>query len=70
MKRWMPVLLVVVLLSQLFSATAYAAPGVPVGGCLPGFQLHEFMDHSGDMHMHIGVTEDLHLHVDNTVPLQ
>ena len=85
MNRLVSILLVALLLSQLFTITASAATGVPVGTCVSGFELHPFMEHSGDhMHHHIGVAQDLngdgficmnllsadlHLHLDNTVPI-
>jgi hypothetical protein len=84
-KKILSVLLVVFLLCQVFTANAQAAGGAPVGGCLPGWELHEFMHHMDGMHQHIGVEQDLngdgficvkilsanlHLHLDNTVPIQ
>lgn len=57
----------------------------PAGSCPPRFELHHFMDHAGEhMHRHIGLEDDLngdgyicmkmlpndlHLHVDNALPL-
>lgn len=85
MKKLFSILIVVFLMSQLFASTAFASEGQPAGSCQPPFELHPFMDHSGDpMHQHIGVTQDLngdgficmkmispdlHLHVDNFLPL-
>ena len=85
MKKLFSVISLVILLSQLFTATSYASGGQPAGGCPPGFVTRPFMDHSGDpMHRHIGVdrdlngdgficmkmiSPDLHLHVDNSIPL-
>ena len=84
-KKLFSALMVVLLLSQVFSITAFASDGQPAGRCAPPFELHPFMDHSGDhMHQHIGVdrdlngdgficmkmiSPDLHLHVDNSIPL-
>lgn len=64
---------------------ALAEHGDSLGSCLPAFELHHFMDHSGEhMHHHIGLDRDLngdgwicmqmlpndlHLHVDNSLPL-
>jgi hypothetical protein len=86
LKKLSLVLLVVFLLTMLIPATAFAHPGAQAGVCPPGFELHQYMDHSGDpMHWHIGVTADLngdgficmrmlpngaHLHVDNSIPLR
>ena len=85
MKKTYSVLLVTLLVSLSLAPTAFASPVDPVGSCPPGFELHHFMDHDGDhMHRHIGVDRDLngdgyicmkmlpndlHLHVDNSVPL-
>ena len=85
MKKILAVFIVILLLSQVFTVSAFAAGSMPVGGCLPGFELMPIMDHTGDMmDMHIGITvdlngdgyicmkvisPDLHLHIDNTVPL-
>ncbi len=84
MRKIVSIFLVVLLLSQMFTVTAFAAGGQPVGGCPDGFDLHPFMEHMGDMHQHIGVdqdlngdgiicmqvlSDDLHLHIDNVVPL-
>ena len=85
MKNIYFVLLITLLVSLSLGTTAFASQGDPVGGCPPSFELHLFMDHSGDpMHQHIGVDRDLngdgyicmkmlpndlHLHVDNNLPL-
>jgi len=85
MKKTYSVLLVTLLVSLFLAPTAFASPVDPVGSCPPGFELHHFMDHDGDhMHRHIGVDRDLngdgyicmkmlpndlHLHVDISVPL-
>ena len=79
------VLFIVLLLTQLFTISAFAAEGIPVGGCAPYFDIHPFMEHDGEhMHTHIGINEDinsdgficmkivsptLHLHADNLFPL-
>ncbi len=84
MKKLSQVLLVTILLSILFTSAAFASNGNPAGSCPPAFELHEYMDHSGEhMHVHIGVDRDLngdgyicmkqlpfdmHLHVDNSLP--
>ena len=84
MKKTYSVLLVTLLISLFLAIPAFASPGDPVGSCPPGFEQHHFMDHDGDyMHRHIGVDRDLngdgyicmkmlpndlHLHVDNSVP--
>lgn len=78
-------LVVVFLLSTILTSAAYASGGNPVGSCPPGFDLTDFMDHTGPhMHSHIGLNQDLngdgficmkivsgdmHLHVDNYLPL-
>ena len=85
MKIQFSILLVVLLASFWPVGLALADHGDPVGGCPSGFELHHFMDHTGEhMHQHIGLTQDLngdgwicmqmipndlHLHVDNGVPL-
>ncbi|HJS29652.1 MAG TPA: hypothetical protein VJ768_08525 [Anaerolineales bacterium] len=84
MKKLFPVIMIMLLLSLFFASPAFADQGEPVGSCPPSFELHPFMDHSGDpMHQHIGVDQDLngdgyicmkmlpndlHLHVDNSLP--
>lgn len=81
MKKMISVLFFVLLFTQLFTVPAFAAEGLPVGSCAPGFDIHPYMEHDGEhMHTHIGITEDingdgficmrvvtptLHLHVDN-----
>ena len=85
MKKLFSVLLITLLVSLFLASTAFASHGDPVGSCPPKFELHHFMDHSGDhMHRHIGVNRDLngdgyicmkmlphdlHLHIDNSRPL-
>jgi len=86
MKKLVSVLLVVLLLSIVFTFTASASEGQPIGRCAPAFEIHPYMAHTGDdMHTHIGVDQDLngdgficmkiispglHLHVDNSIPLK
>lgn len=86
MKKLLSILLVMLVMSFIFINTALASNGGLVGSCPPNFELHHFMDHSGDhMHRHIGVdrdlngdgytcmkmlSPDLHLHVDNLLPLR
>jgi hypothetical protein len=85
MKTIFSVLLITLLITVLLPAQAFASPTDPAGSCPPAFELHMFMDHSGDpLHVHIGVDRDLdgdgyicmkmlpndlHLHVDNSTPL-
>jgi hypothetical protein len=85
MKKLFSILLITLLVSLFLASTAFASHGDPLGSCPPNFELHHFMDHSGDhMHRHIGVDRDLngdgyicmimlpndlHLHVDNFLPL-
>lgn len=85
MKKFVHVVLIVMVLSLTLANTAFAGDGEPAGGCAPAFELHEIMDHSGDlMHTHIGADKDLngdgficvghlspdmHLHVDNSIQL-
>lgn len=85
MKKTVHIFLIVLILSLTLVNTALASPGKTAGGgCPPGFELHEFMDHAGDpMHQHIGIKVDLngdgyvcvrhltetkHLHIDNVIP--
>jgi hypothetical protein len=84
MKKLLTILLVLLLVSLFWATTAFASPGDPLGAARR-ISIHPFMDHSGDpMHQHIGVTQDLngdgyicmkmltndlHLHVDNFLPL-
>lgn len=86
MKKLVSTLLIVLLLSISFTATAFASESQPAGRCAPAFELHHYMAHTGDdMHTHIGVDQDLngdgficmkiisdelHLHVDNSIPLK
>ena len=82
MKRLSLILLVVFLFTALLPGTAFARSSALAGSCPPGFELHPYMDHSGEP-MHIGLTTDLngdgyicmrmispnlHLHVDNFLP--
>lgn len=83
MKKSAHIFLIVLILSLTLVNTAFASHGEPAGGCPPRFELHHFMDHSGEhMHQHIGVNRDLngdgyicvkhlsttkHLHIDNSV---
>lgn len=85
MMKMFSVLLVVLLLSVFLATSASASPGDPAGSCPSSFDLHPYMEQSGDhMHQHIGVNRDLngddficmkmlpndlHLHVDNSKPL-
>ena len=85
MKKILSLMIVVLLMSFLLTSTAIASEGSPAGSCPPGFDLHMFMEHSDPhMHQHIGITQDLngdglicmkmiseelHLHVDNSLPL-
>lgn len=85
MKKLLSILLVMLVMSFIFINTALASNGGLVGSCPPNFELHHFMDHSGEqMHQHIGLNQDLngdgyicmkmlpndlHLHVDNSIPL-
>lgn len=85
MKKLVSILLVTLLVSLFLVTTVFASHGEPVGSCPPTFELHHFMDHSGEhMHQHIGVDQDLngdgyicvkmlsnglHLHVDNSILL-
>ncbi len=85
MKKVISVVIVALLLLQVFSFTAFASGSQPVGGCPSGFELMNYMTPPPDMQdMHIGLsddlngdeyicmymaTPDLHVHVDNTVPL-
>ncbi len=61
MKKLLSALLVVAMLSIVFTFPAFAAGSQPVSGCPTGFTLTNYMDHSGDsMDMrHIGVQVDL-----------
>ncbi len=81
MKRAVIILLLAVLILSVTVTPAFAEHGDPVGGCPRGFELHHFMEHSGQHpHRHIGlnkdingdgwicvkhITPDLHLHIDN-----
>jgi hypothetical protein len=86
MKTLLSVLLVALLVSLFVPSSAFASQATPLGGCPISFDLHPFMDHTGEqMHTHIGVDRDLnsdgyicmkmlpndlHLHVDNTYAIQ
>lgn len=86
MKRLLSVLIVALFAAVWVVSPAMADPGDPVGSCSPAFELHHFMDHVGEhMHHHIGLVtdlngdgwicmkmlpNDLHLHVDNSLPLR
>ncbi len=60
MKNWSVALLLALALALLPQAQVQAAGGPPVGGCAPGFELHEWMLHDGhDGHRHIGIKQDL-----------
>jgi hypothetical protein len=84
MKKVVYTFLIVMILSLSLVNVAFAEHGEPAGSCPAPFELHHFMEHSGEhMHVHIGVDQDLngdgyicmlpvtdtlHLHVDNTLP--
>ena len=86
MKKLYLLLLVTLLVSLFLATTAFASQGDPLGSCPTSFELHNIMDHTGDpMHTHIGsdmdlngdgyicmkmLPNDLHLHVDDSLPLQ
>lgn len=85
MKKLLSIMLAALVASLFLTPTAFASHGDPVGSCPPKFELHHFMDHSGDhTHRQIGLDRDLngdgyicvkmlpenlHLHVDNFLPL-
>lgn len=84
MKKTISLLLLIALLAIFLASPASASHGEPAGGCPPKFELHHFMDHTDHHHQHIGVAEDLnqdgyiclkhvaqnlHVHVDNYIPL-
>jgi hypothetical protein len=82
MKTLLSVFLIAVLVTLFVPAPALASPVEVLGSCPVGFELHHFMEHDGEhMHRHIGITQDLngdgficmkmltndlHLHVDNS----
>ncbi|OGN93219.1 MAG: hypothetical protein A2Z71_01980 [Chloroflexi bacterium RBG_13_50_21] len=86
MKKMVSILMIVLLVSILFTSTAFASENPPTGSCAKGFELHPFMEHNGEhTHMHIGIDQDLngdgyicmkivtpelHLHLDNSLPLK
>ena len=85
MNKSIRILLIALLLSLLAVNTAFAAHGEPAGRCPRGFELHHFMAHEDHEQQHIGLdkdlngdgyicvkhlTPDLHLHVDNLLPIQ
>ena len=85
MRTLLSVLLITLLVTLFVPASAFASPIEVLGSCPVGFELHDFMEHTGEhMHHHIGVardlngdgficmkmlTNDLHLHVDNSFKL-
>lgn len=85
MKKIFSVMVVVLLMSILLAGTANAEE-LPVGSCPNGYALEMFMEHTEPhMHHHLGlaqdlnadrficmriVSEDLHVHVDNSLPLR
>ncbi len=85
MKLIFSVLLAALLASFWAAGPALAEHGDPVGSCPTAFEKHHMMDHTGEhMHHHIGLDRDLngdgwicmqmlpndlHLHVDNRLPV-
>jgi hypothetical protein len=85
MRTLLSVLLITLLVTLFVPAPALASPIEVLGSCPVDFELHHFMDHTGEhMHTHIGIdrdlngdgyicmkmlTNDLHLHVDNSFRL-
>lgn len=85
MKKLFSISIITLLISLFFVTAALASDGDPGGGCPPNLELHHLMDHSDEhMHPYIGVDQDLnsdgylcmkmlpndlHLHVDNSMPL-
>lgn len=83
-RKFVFVLLLSLLVSLFAATSALADHGEPVGSCSPAFELRHVMDHAEHMHRHIGndkdsngdgficmkhLPNDLHLHVDNVLPL-
>ena len=84
MKKITSIALVMLLATLFLTTTAFASEGAPMGSCPRGYDIHHFMDHSGEhMHAHIGLEQDLnadgyicmreispgfHLHIDNYLP--
>ena len=85
MKKLFSILVILTVVSLFITSPVAASEANPVGACPPAFELHHTMDHTGPhMHPHIGADQDsnvdgficmkmlpndLHLHVDNTLPL-
>lgn len=84
MKKRILLFILLTILSLFLASAAFAEPEAPVGSCPNGFHLHPFMEHHDGEHQHIGVerdlngdgwtcakhvTEELHVHVDNMLPL-
>jgi hypothetical protein len=84
MKRQFLLIVVLILVSLFSVSVAFASNGDPVGSCPGKFDPHPFMDHEEHEEHHIGLTKDLngdgwicvkhlsnglHVHVDNILPL-
>ena len=48
MKKLLPILLVVLLVSLILVSTAIASPGKPIGNCKPGYKLELLNKHLGE----------------------
>ncbi len=60
MKKVIAIVMVMLILSSIFTFTAFAKGSPPTGTCAPGFSLMAVMNPPADMgHMHIGLGQDL-----------
>jgi len=85
LKKILLIAFLALFLAVVVAPTAFAMAGEPVAGCPKGFELMMVMDHEDPMHQHIGtmadqngdgwvcmrhITDERHLHIDNTVPFE
>jgi hypothetical protein len=60
MKKITAILMIILVLSAVFTVTAFAKQAPPIGTCTPGFTQMAVMNPPSDMmHMHIGAQQDL-----------
>ena len=48
MKKLIPILIIVLLVSLILVSTVFAGPGIPVGSCKRGFKLQTLASHQGE----------------------
>ncbi len=58
MRKFIGIVIILLVLSSIFTVTAFASVGQPTGTCAQGFVLHSVADIDQQMHSHIGTLQD------------